>query len=166
MATGGHFGFWLLTNSAANFARVMGAKFFSKYFKELKSSVKPYYALSGHGTPDCTQLVVILINNCSLVLYIVIPMDNCSLGAIVIQLDNCNLVAIDIPIDNCSLGAIFFIPIEYCSLGAMVNPIHKYRLGVTVALIDNCCQGANVSRINNCSPDPIVIPIFRKLQPW
>ena len=29
----------------------MGAIFFSKYFKELKSSVKPYYALSGHGTP-------------------------------------------------------------------------------------------------------------------
>ena len=24
---------------------------FSKYFKELKSSVKPYYALGGHGTP-------------------------------------------------------------------------------------------------------------------
>ena len=28
-----------------------GGYFFSKYFKELKSSVKPYYALSGHGTP-------------------------------------------------------------------------------------------------------------------
>ena len=41
----------LLTNSAAIFARVMGAKFFSKYFKELKSSAKPYYALSGHVTP-------------------------------------------------------------------------------------------------------------------
>ena len=51
MATGGHCGFWLLTNSAAIFARVMGANFFSKYFKELKSSVKLYYALSGHGTP-------------------------------------------------------------------------------------------------------------------
>ena len=24
---------------------------FSKYFKEFKSSVKPYYARSGHGTP-------------------------------------------------------------------------------------------------------------------
>ena len=51
MATGGHFGFWLLTNSAAILARVMGAKFFSKYLKELKSSVKPYYAFSGQGTP-------------------------------------------------------------------------------------------------------------------
>ena len=51
MATGGHFGSWLLANSAAILAGVMGAKFFSKYFKELKSSVKPYYALSGHGTP-------------------------------------------------------------------------------------------------------------------
>ena len=28
MATGGHFGFWLVTNSAAIFARVMGAIFF------------------------------------------------------------------------------------------------------------------------------------------
>ena len=27
MAGGGHFGFWLLTNSAAIFARVMGAQF-------------------------------------------------------------------------------------------------------------------------------------------
>ena len=51
MAIGSHFGFWLLTNSAAIFARVMGAILFSRYFKELKSSVKPYYALSGHGTP-------------------------------------------------------------------------------------------------------------------
>ena len=36
--------------------------FFSKYFKELKSSVKPYYALGGHGTPrlhptkTCTKI--------------------------------------------------------------------------------------------------------------
>ena len=51
MATGGHFGFWLLQNSAAILSRVMGAHFFSKYPKELKSSVKSYYAHGGHGTP-------------------------------------------------------------------------------------------------------------------
>ena len=50
-AIGGHFEFWLLTTSAAIFARVMRAIFFNKYLKELKSSVKPYYALSGHGNP-------------------------------------------------------------------------------------------------------------------
>ena len=33
------------------FSRGSWGLFFSKYFKELKSSVKPYYALSGHGTP-------------------------------------------------------------------------------------------------------------------
>ena len=33
------------------FLRGSWGLFFSKYFKELKSSVKPYYALSGHGTP-------------------------------------------------------------------------------------------------------------------
>ena len=58
MATGGHFGFWLLTNPAAIFARVMGGYFFSKYFKELKSSVKPYYALSGHGTPRLHPTII------------------------------------------------------------------------------------------------------------
>ena len=31
--------------------------FLSKYFKELKSSVKPYYALSGHGTPRLHPII-------------------------------------------------------------------------------------------------------------
>ena len=33
------------------FSRGSWGLIFSKYFKQLKSSVKPYYALSGHGTP-------------------------------------------------------------------------------------------------------------------
>ena len=51
MAAGGHFEFWLLIKFRRHFREGHGGKFFSKYFKELKSSVKPYYALSGHGTP-------------------------------------------------------------------------------------------------------------------
>ena len=45
--------FWILASHKFrhHFREGHGGSFFSKYFKELKSSVKPYYALSGHGTP-------------------------------------------------------------------------------------------------------------------
>ena len=58
MAAGGHFGFWLLTNSAAIFARVMGAKFFLNTSKS-SNQVSNLTMLSVvTGPPDCTQLVV------------------------------------------------------------------------------------------------------------
>ena len=45
--------FWILSSHKfrRHFREGHGGKIFSKYFKEPKSSVKPYYALSGHGTP-------------------------------------------------------------------------------------------------------------------
>ena len=45
--------FWILPSHKfrRHFRKGHGGKIFSKYVKELKSSVKPYYALSGHGTP-------------------------------------------------------------------------------------------------------------------
>ena len=49
MAAGGHFGFWLLRF------------YFSKYPKELKSSVKPYYALGGHGEPQISPNYIYVI---------------------------------------------------------------------------------------------------------
>ena len=56
MAAGGHFGFWLLTNSAAIFARVMGAKFFRNTSKS-SNQVSNLTMLSVvTGPPDCTQL--------------------------------------------------------------------------------------------------------------
>ena len=58
MAAGGHFGFWLLTNSAAIFARVMGAKFFLNTSKS-SNQVSNLTMLSVvTGPPDCTQLGV------------------------------------------------------------------------------------------------------------
>ena len=74
MAAGGHFGFWLLQNSAANFARVMGARFFSKYPKKLKPSTKPYYALGGHGVPRYhrTMTMYVVMQFCSAVVMIII----------------------------------------------------------------------------------------------
>ena len=63
MADGGHFGFWPLQNSAAIFATVMGADFFSKYLKELKLSVKPYNALGGHGTSRYHPTIISLTIN-------------------------------------------------------------------------------------------------------
>ena len=45
--------FWILASHKFrhHFREGHGGLIFSKYFKELKSSVKPYYALGGHGTP-------------------------------------------------------------------------------------------------------------------
>ena len=45
--------FWILASHEfrRHFCEGHGSSFFSKYFKELKSTVKPYYALGGHGTP-------------------------------------------------------------------------------------------------------------------
>ena len=45
--------FWILASHKfrRQFREGHGGYFVSKYFKELKSSVKPYYTLSGHGTP-------------------------------------------------------------------------------------------------------------------
>ena len=45
--------FWILASHKfrRHFREGHGGYIFSKYFKELKSSVKPYYALGGHGTP-------------------------------------------------------------------------------------------------------------------
>ena len=45
--------FWILASHKfrRHFREGHGGNFVSKYFKELKSSVKPYYTLSGHGTP-------------------------------------------------------------------------------------------------------------------
>ena len=61
MAAGGHFGFWLLTNSAAIFARVMGAKFFLNTSKS-SNQVSNLTMLSVvTGPPDCTQLLVVII---------------------------------------------------------------------------------------------------------
>ena len=37
----------------------MGVNFFPKYFKEIKSSAKPYYALRGHGTPRLHPTIMI-----------------------------------------------------------------------------------------------------------
>ena len=58
MAAGGYFGFWLLTNSAAIFARVMGAKFLLNTSKS-SNQVSNLTMLSVvTGPPDCTQLQV------------------------------------------------------------------------------------------------------------
>ena len=56
MAAGGHFGFWLLTNSAAIFARVMGANFFLNTSKSSNqvSNLTMLWVVA--GPPDCTQL--------------------------------------------------------------------------------------------------------------
>ena len=45
--------FWILASHKfrRHFLEVHGGSIVFKYFKELKSSVKPCYALSGHGTP-------------------------------------------------------------------------------------------------------------------
>ena len=43
--------FWILASQKFRRREGHGGVFFSKYFKKLKSSLKPYYALSGHGTP-------------------------------------------------------------------------------------------------------------------
>ena len=57
MAAGGHFGFWLLTNSAAIFARVIGAIFFLNTSKS-SNQVSNLTMLSVvTGPPDCTQLL-------------------------------------------------------------------------------------------------------------
>ena len=56
MVASGHFEFWLLQNAAAIFARVMGAHFFSKYPKELKSNVKLIMLSVVTETSDITQL--------------------------------------------------------------------------------------------------------------
>ena len=56
MAAGGHFEFWLLTNSAAIFARVMGTNFFLNTSKS-SNQVSNLTMLSVvTGPPDCTQL--------------------------------------------------------------------------------------------------------------
>ena len=56
MAAVGHFGFWLLQNSAAIFARVMGAHFFL-YTPKSSNQVPNLNMLSVvTGTPDITQL--------------------------------------------------------------------------------------------------------------
>ena len=49
--------FWILASHKfrRHFREGHGGYIFSKYFKELKSSVKPYYALGGHGTPRLHQ---------------------------------------------------------------------------------------------------------------
>ena len=53
-----HFGFWLLTNSAAVFAWVMGAKVFLNTSKS-SNQVSNLNMLSVvTGPPDCTQLIV------------------------------------------------------------------------------------------------------------
>ena len=58
MAAGGHFGFWLLTNSAAIFAKVMGAKFCLNTSKS-SNQVSNLTMLSvATGPPDCTQLCI------------------------------------------------------------------------------------------------------------
>ena len=63
MAAGGHFGFWLLTNSAAIFARVMGAKFFLNTSKN-SNQVSNLTMLSVvTGPPHCTQLYMRQITN-------------------------------------------------------------------------------------------------------
>ena len=45
--------FWILASPKfhRHFSEGLGSSIFSKYPKELKSSVKLYYALGGHGTP-------------------------------------------------------------------------------------------------------------------
>ena len=56
MAASGHFGFWLITNSAAIFARVMGAKFFLNTSKS-SNQVSNLTMLSVvTEPPDCNQL--------------------------------------------------------------------------------------------------------------
>ena len=56
MASGGHFGFWFLTNSTAIFARVMGSNFFLNTSKS-SNQVSNLTMLSlVTGPPDCTQL--------------------------------------------------------------------------------------------------------------
>ena len=57
MAAGGHFGFWLLTNSAAIFARVMGAKFFLNTSKSSNQVPNLTMLSVVTGPPDCTQLI-------------------------------------------------------------------------------------------------------------
>ena len=57
MAAGGHFGLWLLQNSAAIFARVMGADFFLNTPKS-SNQVSNLAVLSAvTGPPDITQLL-------------------------------------------------------------------------------------------------------------
>ena len=57
MAAGSHFGFWLPTNSAAIFARVMGANFFLNTSKS-SNQVSNLTMLSVvTEPPDCTQLI-------------------------------------------------------------------------------------------------------------
>ena len=56
MAAGGHFGFWLLQNSAAIFAKVMGAHFFLNTPKS-SNQVSNLNKLSVvTGPPEITQL--------------------------------------------------------------------------------------------------------------
>ena len=58
MATDGHFGFWLVPNSAAIFARVMGAHLFLSISKS-SNQVSNLTMLSlVTGPPDITQLTV------------------------------------------------------------------------------------------------------------
>ena len=64
MAASCHFGFWLLTNSAAIFARVMGAKFFLNTSKS-SNQVSNLTMLSVvTGPPDCTQLICVCAYIC------------------------------------------------------------------------------------------------------
>ena len=56
MAAGGHFGFWLLTNSAAIFARVMGANCFLNTSKSSNQESNLTMLSVVTGPPDCTQL--------------------------------------------------------------------------------------------------------------
>ena len=67
MAVGGHFGFWLLTNSAAIFARVMGAKFFLNTSKSSNQVSNLTMVPVVTGPPDCTQLIccelILSLNN-------------------------------------------------------------------------------------------------------
>ena len=57
MAASGHFGFWLLQNSAAIFARVMGAFFFLNTPKSWNQVSKLTMLSVVTGAPDITQLV-------------------------------------------------------------------------------------------------------------
>ena len=73
--------FWILASPKfrCHFREGHGSSFFSKYPKELKSNVEPYYALGGHGTPryhptatsprEFTKLlrpvVVLLMSSCT-----------------------------------------------------------------------------------------------------
>ena len=56
MAIAGHFGFWLLTNSAAIFTRVMRARFFLNTSKSSNQVPNLTMLSVVTGPPDCTQL--------------------------------------------------------------------------------------------------------------